>query len=1181
MSIIKFQLPSLFPRVSVSIIMHSSLSLSVAFCSNSTLRHEYIDMTFVYKNVSETFAITPSKYCNETVQYQEFRVPIFANHSWWSFFDYSPSADQTVSLQMSNFIGTELNINLVKLDLVLYNVAPDCQIPEFYVYPEDAIDAYIIFNCSNIIKMEYVCDFNVTSTSPIIESGMVKCPFPPYYFERPLPGAMTPFNLTFKPVTGSNMDFEANTISLTRSPVVTAIIPNRIPSVSNSSITIYGNKFYFIWYPFFQIKISVNGTVLNGPWVEFNTFIAPKLLVKAPEAVKVKIWSESMNDVYEFDLIYDPPISPPSGYINLCHHCLNPPITGDMWCGNIFQGSCQSTSSPNCPANQSFRWFCPISTKITLSSFKFNPTNETLLEECPQISSTTTSSTTTTQSCLINFENPTKIINDDDNSYTYSIKFQFDDLTHGEVITKIDIDLLISSCTNQITFYCSMDDIIRPSNLIKLGLRPVCNESKNNLAQLKYTIENIDDPNSMLNGFLYKEEFHTLNFTLPNDTLINIASVNITLTSYNVDPQISPTHTKPLYISRCDVEDCSVPISVYGKNFYRYEYIGIIEFDNITISTTCSFTTETKRSCFFDLSPLKQVERLTHLLNGTLRLEPTLPNITSTHSPHYASVPIVIFEYPVIWSCILLYSLDNMTVGVIYGSGFQLFSTSGITPVTPDDISLVFNVSVLVGGGSLSIINDTCIYFEISTTHVKENMCVDVIFFDMNNPNCITVDTSHIIPVRPPSDPPTVAPSSPIPTPTPTPTPLPTPTPGPSPTPTFTIPPVYTPTSMPTPSTTFVPTDAPSTPSDDSPLEQLRKFFTENYWFIIILVFLLVVIVLIVFCYVRLRKQRSSLLPLGNTTEEEEEEYFGDIDANILVDSSAVKFDKDLLGKGSFAIVYKGTWRKTIVAIKVMQNTKTNRIEFIQEVSIMLKLRHPNIVSIMGIVSKPYFGIISEFMQRGSLSSILYNENYIIQNHHVCRMMLDTCRGMNYLHESSVIHRDLKCGNLLVDQNWNTKVADFGLSKGIEDYTYTMTSCGTPAYIAPEVIRKQHYSYKADVYSFAICMYETCFRRKPWGETPMLQIIISVGTQGKRPEFPEGIEHEVHPQLIKLMNQTWEDDPDLRPSFEELVETFETLMETIEDNVIDSVGPNPILVSSSRSQSSRELDDLSKPLLSS
>lgn len=147
----------------------------------------------------------------------------------------------------------------------------------------------------------------------------------------------------------------------------------------------------------------------------------------------------------------------------------------------------------------------------------------------------------------------------------------------------------------------------------------------------------------------------------------------------------------------------------------------------------------------------------------------------------------------------------------------------------------------------------------------------------------------------------------------------------------------------------------------------------------------------------------------------------------------------------------------------------------------MEALRHPNIVMFLGACTKqPNFAIVLQYCARGSLWSTIQNLDIPISWEDRRKFALDTARGVNYLHTCSppIIHRDLKSLNLLLDDSYKVKLADFGWTKGLENY---MTGkIGTYQWMAPEVIASQKYSQKADVFSYGIILWEIASREPPF-----------------------------------------------------------------------------------------------------
>ncbi|KAG2695235.1 hypothetical protein I3843_07G005800 [Carya illinoinensis] len=161
------------------------------------------------------------------------------------------------------------------------------------------------------------------------------------------------------------------------------------------------------------------------------------------------------------------------------------------------------------------------------------------------------------------------------------------------------------------------------------------------------------------------------------------------------------------------------------------------------------------------------------------------------------------------------------------------------------------------------------------------------------------------------------------------------------------------------------------------------------------------------------------------------------------------------VGSGSFGDLYKGTYFSQEVAIKVLKPERVNRRmlgEFSQEVYIMRKVRHKNVVQFIGACTQPpNLCIVTEFMSRGSVYDFLHKQRGVFKLPSLLKAAIDISKGMNYLHQNKIIHRDLKTANLLMDENEVIKVADFGLAR-VQAQSGVMTAeTGTYRWMSPEV----------------------------------------------------------------------------------------------------------------------------------
>ncbi|XP_059647962.1 L-type lectin-domain containing receptor kinase IX.1-like [Cornus florida] len=198
--------------------------------------------------------------------------------------------------------------------------------------------------------------------------------------------------------------------------------------------------------------------------------------------------------------------------------------------------------------------------------------------------------------------------------------------------------------------------------------------------------------------------------------------------------------------------------------------------------------------------------------------------------------------------------------------------------------------------------------------------------------------------------------------------------------------------------------------------------------------------------------------------------------------------EEEKLGEGGFGAVYKGFLRElnSYVAVKrVSRGSKQGIKEYASEVKIISRLRHRNLVQLIGWChEKRELLLVYEFMPNGSLDSHLFKENCLltwVKRYNVARGLAS---ALLYLHEGweqCVLHRDIKSSNIMLDSSFNSKLGDFGLARLVdhEKGSQTTVLAGTIGYMAPECLMTGNASKESDVYSFGIVALEIACGRKP------------------------------------------------------------------------------------------------------
>jgi serine/threonine protein kinase len=256
------------------------------------------------------------------------------------------------------------------------------------------------------------------------------------------------------------------------------------------------------------------------------------------------------------------------------------------------------------------------------------------------------------------------------------------------------------------------------------------------------------------------------------------------------------------------------------------------------------------------------------------------------------------------------------------------------------------------------------------------------------------------------------------------------------------------------------------------------------------------------------------------------------------------------IGRGESAVVYlaEDPFNARKVAIKVSDASgvqdaaAAKRFEqlFLNEAALAGKLQHPNIVGIFdAVVEGPLRYIVMEYVPGGSLRQFCHEAN-LLPVRQIAMMMFKCCRALDYAHESGVIHRDVKPGNILVGEE--IKISDFGAAK-VAGAAHTQVEgfLGSPAYMAPEVINEHPATLQGDIYSLGIVMYQLLTGRLPYeaeNSVAMMQKILReapVPLESVRPELPEALLAIVRRATAKKLSERY---PDWFTMARDLIESF-------------------------------------------
>ncbi|KAE8688834.1 CBL-interacting protein kinase 11 [Hibiscus syriacus] len=244
-----------------------------------------------------------------------------------------------------------------------------------------------------------------------------------------------------------------------------------------------------------------------------------------------------------------------------------------------------------------------------------------------------------------------------------------------------------------------------------------------------------------------------------------------------------------------------------------------------------------------------------------------------------------------------------------------------------------------------------------------------------------------------------------------------------------------------------------------------------------------------------------------------------------------------VLGQGTFAKVYYGRSIQTShsVAVKLIDKEKVTKVGTInqikREISVMRIARHPNIVQLYEVMAtKTKIFFVMEYCKGGELFNKVANGR--LKFDFARKYFIQLINAVDFCHSRGVYHRDIKPENLLLDENENLKVTDFGLSALAESKRQDgllHTTCGTPAYVAPEVINRKGYDgVAADIWSCGVVLYVLLAGYLPFHDSNLMEMYRKIGKAEFR--FPSWFP----PEVRRLVSKMLDPDPTTRISMSKI-----------------------------------------------
>ena len=260
------------------------------------------------------------------------------------------------------------------------------------------------------------------------------------------------------------------------------------------------------------------------------------------------------------------------------------------------------------------------------------------------------------------------------------------------------------------------------------------------------------------------------------------------------------------------------------------------------------------------------------------------------------------------------------------------------------------------------------------------------------------------------------------------------------------------------------------------------------------------------------------------------------------------------MSKGKFGYIFKDIWGNMPNTIKILyQHPDTMPVaikrpsehpeseQFLEhEIAIHRRLSHPNIVVFLGELdesSSSEKGLVMELVLGGDLVDMINNHKGPVSYSLQLTIACDIARGLNYLHEINILHRDIKPDNILIEKQGEAtiaKICDFGFAVSTKDNAEFDHLQGTPEYLAPELLQSASsypYTIKSDIYAFALIMWVLTSKQNPHQQAKSNSHLVQLVKAGQRDDIPNNTSSD----YANLITDCWKQNPDHRPQTLEII----------------------------------------------